>query len=240
MVSGSFNLAGRPVPLPEGEFVLAASAITDARIVQGDISRPRSRIVNVFLAQVEAGKLRNAVWAATVLESRAGPFNWVQEPCRKDDTLFRLNLADDTSHGEYAHHNCLIVEHWVRRLAPNAPGILKEASAWLAQGNVEVPVPLLIAATVTRTERREFIRATYLFNPQAFGCSAPRSRSSADSPWHRNFIERDPQRVRFVESVTAWGKFVQYQFDKLITRRGRLAAAETAASTIYQCADRPL
>jgi len=235
-VRGSFILAGKPIPLPEGEFVLAAIAFSDARIVVGDISRPRSRLVSVFLAQTSEKMLRSAVWAATVLEL-AGPrrMNWIQEPCQKDDTLFRLDLASGASHGEYADQNCLLVDHRVRVLGPSSTGLLKDASAWLAQANVRIPVPLLIVARVTRIDRNQLIQASYFFNPYAFGCESPRSPSWAESPWHPKYIENEPQRPRFVESVTAWGKSVQQHFQKVIAAREPLAIEAPAANSIYRC-----
>ena len=50
VVSGSFNLAGKEIPLPEGEFLLAAT-------------ETRGQRVSVFLAQLDGERLRSAVWA---------------------------------------------------------------------------------------------------------------------------------------------------------------------------------
>ena len=66
-----------------------------------------------------------------------------------------------------------------------------------------------------------------------YGCNAPFSRSWADSPWHKSQVQADPQRVRFVESVTAWGKVVQGYFDALGV--GRASTLEERPA-IYSCA----
>jgi len=71
VVTGSFELAGKMIPLPEGEFVLAAARLDDARLV------------SVFLAQLDGQRLKSAVWASTALEPAAPRSNWMppREPC---------------------------------------------------------------------------------------------------------------------------------------------------------------
>jgi hypothetical protein len=55
VVNGSFELAGKPIPLPEGEFLLAATRIEEAGIV------------SVVLAQLDGQRLKSAVWASAIL-----------------------------------------------------------------------------------------------------------------------------------------------------------------------------
>lgn len=55
VVSGSFNLAGKPIPLPEGEFVLAAT-------------ERQAQLVNVLVAQLDGQRLKSAVWASAALD----------------------------------------------------------------------------------------------------------------------------------------------------------------------------
>lgn len=204
VVSGSFDLAGKLIPLPEGEFVLAAARLDDARLV------------SVFLAQLDGQRLKSAVWASTVLQSPAPRSNWVppREPCEREKALFSLDLAKDESHGEYAQHNCLVVERRVGSFGAGASGIVEDAAAWLAYHDVVVPVPVLIIAEITRIERHDLVRAAYAFNPWSYGCNRP-------SP-------------PFVESITGWGKRVQQHFDDpVMGRRSELASLRSA---IHQCA----
>src|SRR5512133_1687672 len=68
VVSGSFDLAGKAIPLPHGEFILAATRVDEARIVEGNIARPRAQLASVFLAQLDGQSLKSAVWVSAVLE----------------------------------------------------------------------------------------------------------------------------------------------------------------------------
>lgn len=232
-VSGTFDLAGRPIPLPEGNFVLAARSVTQPPMIGGDISKPRAKIAHVMLVQIEPPRLRAAVLASAVLiEGSSYRFHWSGQPCRKEDVLYRADLTGSRGEDE----NCLLVDHAVGNFGPRAQGLWKETATWLAEHNVELPVPVLITASVTRNHRWQHVAATYAFNPRMYGCGGPRSRSWAESPWHRSRVGEDAAKVRFVESVTAWGKGVQAGFDELIA--GRPPAYER--SRIERCAPAPV
>src|SRR5919204_5174703 len=156
VVSGSFELAGKVIPLPEGEFILAAARIDEARSV------------SVFLAQLDGQRLKSAVWASTVLEPPAARSNWVQarEWCVGENVLFRLDHAQ----------GCLVVARRDGSFGAAATGLMQDAAAWLAYHDVAPPVPVVIIAEITRIERRERVRAAYAFNPWSYGCNRPNSQ----------------------------------------------------------------
>jgi len=225
-VSGSFELGGRLIPLPEGTFHLAARSINESVHSGGGIYISRPQVVHVVAVQIRPPRLIAAVHARTALRPESHRFNWAGQPCKREDTLYRADLTG--SHGE--DENCLLVNH-MTLLGPQAQGIWKDTATWLRGQNVQLPV-MVITADVTRFQRSQLVAATYAFNPRMYGCNAPASRSWAESPWHKNAISEDPQRVRFVESVTAWGKVVQTHFDALVA--GRESKVENGP-TIYSC-----
>ena len=213
VLSGSFELAGKTLPLPHGEFILAAARVDEARMVEGNLGHPRAQLASVFLAQLDGGSLKSAVWASAVLEPPAPRGKWVpsRQPCSRGKALFRRDLADDKSNGEHARQNCLIVERRMGAFGADTAGLMKDAAAWLSYHDVVLPVRTLITAEITRVEDRELLRATYAFRPASYGCTAP--------------------SAAFVDSVTAWGIRVQQHFDDLVA--GRASAPFT--SGIHQC-----
>jgi hypothetical protein len=213
VLSDSFTLAGKSIPLPAGKFVLAASSVNQPPWLEGDISKRRPKVARVFLVQIEPPRLRAAVVASAALTPPTFRFNWAGQACKKEDTLYRADLTGSNGGDE----NCLLVDHRLINLGPKSQGIWKDAATWLAEQQVQLPVPVLIVASVTRTEGWQLVAASYAFNPRMYGCNAPRSRSWA----------------RFVESVTAWGKGVQHHFNELIEGRQPQVAK---ALDIYPCA----
>ena len=230
VVSGSFDLAGKLIPLPAGNFALAAATVSEPPMLEGDISKPRAKIARVLLVQIEPPRLRAAVVASAVLNPGTYRMTWVGNPCKRDDTLYRADLSGSVGSES---DNCLLVDHTLGRFSPRSPGIWKDAATWLREQRVELPVAVLIAANVTRSERWQLVTASYAFNPRMYGCDAPRARTWAESPWHRKAVDGDPQRVRFVESVVGYGKAMQQHFDALVADR---QSTIEKAPTIYSCA----
>src|SRR5207245_9755407 len=58
VVSGSFDLAGKLIPLPAGNFALAAATVSEPPMLEGDSSKPRAKIPRVAPVQVAPARLR--------------------------------------------------------------------------------------------------------------------------------------------------------------------------------------
>ena len=129
VVSGSFDLAGKLIPLPAGNFALAAATVSEPPMLEGDISKPRAKIARVVLVQIEPPRLRAAVVASAVLNPGTYRMTWVGNPCKKDDTLYRADLSGSVGSES---DNCLLVDHTLGRFSPRSPGIWKDAATWLS------------------------------------------------------------------------------------------------------------
>src|SRR5205814_5676229 len=84
VVSGSFDLAGKTIPLPEGNFALAAVGAIQPTMFDGSIATPLPKVVRVFLAEIKPPRLRATVWASAPLKPTSYRFNWLGEPCKKE------------------------------------------------------------------------------------------------------------------------------------------------------------
>jgi len=220
VVKDKFTLVGKTVPLPEGEFVFAATSVSDASHVRGEWIRQRVQLVTVYLAQIEGDVLRAEVLATTVLDPSFTYSKWYDEPCSRSDTLFRQDLSKNTEYQQ----NCLVVNHVTNIYTREPPGIYADAFRWLQERGVRLPVDVVIQASVTRIEVGEWLATVHRFNPAAFGCDVGRNPSWATSAWHRAALAKDAERTGFVESVVEWGKFLQARLDGEMHGRGARAA----------------
>src|SRR5258706_2538521 len=182
-VTGSFELGGRLIPLPEGTFQLAARSINEPAMLEGSIAIPPAKIALVILVDIKPPRLRAAVHARVALKPQYyRGFHWLGQPCRKDDTLYRADLTG--SHGE--DENCLLVDHSIRNFSPRGQGIWKDAADWLTAQNVQLPVPVLVTANVTRFQNTQLVTSSYASNPRMHRCNAPISRPYPDIPSPKN------------------------------------------------------
>lgn len=231
-VRDKVTLVGKSVPLPPGDFVMVASRTRDATRVKGEWIRQRVQLVTVYLAQVEGNVLRAEVLATTVLDPSFTYSKWEDEPCRRTDTLFRQDLAGNPGYQQ----NCLLVNHVPNVYTREPEGIYAEAYTWLQKHAVNLPVGVIIQATITRIEVGEWLATVHRFNPAAFGCDVGRNPSWAASAWHPNALAGDAERAQFVKSVVEWGKFVQAQVDDEIRNRGaRSRDAAPPSPQLHRC-----
>jgi len=203
-VSGSFVLVNRTIPLPQGEYVLAAVEPHDSRFVRGDFSRQQHKMVDVALAQMEDGKLSSYVWASAVLKI-GGQVGWVTEPCKTSETpLYKLSQVPfmKTNYEQ----NCLIVNHRAG-LGTQSTGAFVTLAEWVREKGVKTPIPSVVDATITRIVNVDYLVVRYVFNADAFGCAVKRGEPSP-----------------FVEQVIEFGKEIQVVVNEGFTTRGQSVA----------------
>jgi hypothetical protein len=218
VVSGSFALGHQTIPLPEGEFRLAAVNLRDANL--------GAKMVDVILGQMVDHRLRTAVAATTVLKWGTGQ-GWTDEPCKREDTLFRLDRVPFMKRS-YAQ-NCLTVSHLVNTFSQAAGGVYVPFVAWIKDQGGSTPISTIIDVRVTRIELREYLSVRYFLNPEAFGCESAPADSLTTSEWHKTRIDKDAEKSRFVHGVIEFSKSMQVRVNESF--EGRTQQANLLAST---------
>lgn len=221
VVSGSFVLVNRTVPLPEGEFVLAGVELRDSRFVRGDYARAQHKMVHVSLGQMDGKKLRAYVWASTVVK-HAGTIGWVTDPCAEDKVaLFKLSRVPYMKRNY--EQNCLVVNRHAATLGDKASGEFLQLANWVRERGGETPIRMIVDATVTRIAVADYLMVRYVFNPAALGC-APESVQSQD----------------LVDGVVEFGKVMQEAVNEGFSRRSRVVETLAAgAPRLENCRGAP-
>jgi len=207
-VEGSFVLSGKVFPLPEGKFVLLAGYETQTKSQPtGNMLRATSKVANVVLAQTEGSALRMLVWArANVDRART---RWADEPCKRTDTLFRLDRAKSFSYRQ----DCVMINHRVNLLKNPGERWIDVRNA-LASRGVALPIPVVVDATIFRIDEFQLYAISYWVNPEAFGFRPGKGTSWKTSEWHKSAIDNDPQRSAFAKSFTDWALGLQPAVEK--------------------------
>jgi hypothetical protein len=198
VVEGSFMLAGKVIPLPEGKFILAHGGVREGELLPG--ARVRSwagEQAEVVLYKREGPQVQ------VVLNARANLGNksrWVDEPCKREDVLYRLDRAQ--THDWAA--DCFTVNHQLGLLT-NPGGIWVGVNDRMKADGVDLPLQLVVVATFARIYHSERMTAVYYINPLAFGHAADRGANWAASPWNKVRIDKDPSKAAFVNAIAQWG-----------------------------------
>lgn len=226
-VNGSFVLVNKVIPLPEGEFTLVTTNLRDSKFVSGDYARQEHKLVDVVLAQMGDGKLRIAVGASTVLAASSGRVEWVSEPCKRTDTLYRLNRTPFMKMNY--EQDCLLINHVINTLGSGATGVYAALASWIKDRGGATPIPTVIDTTITRISVGDYLAVRYWFNPEAYGCDAVPATSWTTSDWHKSRIGSETERARFVNGVIDVSKSMQIRVNEAF--EGRAPIAQQLAAT---------
>lgn len=143
---------------------------------------------------------------------RSGNGFWTGEPCKRDDMLFKLQLAGGRE------DNCLTINH-IASYMSNPGGKAAETYALLKEQGIEIP-PTVIAITVTRnaSSLRRLIYTLWV-NPEVVGFARETEPNWGRNPWNKTMSFNDPAKKQFIDQLIAWSKKFQTGVDLALNRK---------------------
>jgi uncharacterized membrane protein len=190
--TSSFEIAGKQIPLPDGQWRVIAERNEPAGAVPASLSDLRQ----VILVQLQ-GPVASAIVVAT---ANIGPSTtgWgTSRDCTRQDILMatlRYQSAVDVS--------CSFINHVVSAVA-DQPSVMDEELARRSKAEGwSIPATWLMAG-FRIADRRDMIDVRYHFNPELI---IP-SRSAGpwqDNPWSRPAVSASRNRAAVVASLSNW------------------------------------
>lgn len=143
---------------------------------------------------------------------RGGSGFWNGEPCKREDMLFKLQLAGGRE------DNCLTINH-IANYMSNPGGRAAEAYALFKEQGIEIP-PTVIAITVTRnaSSLRSLIYTLWI-NPEMVGFARESEPAWGRNPWNKTMSFNDPAKKQFIDQLIVWSKKFQTSVDLAINRK---------------------
>ncbi|MFO1039275.1 MAG: hypothetical protein U1E45_20720 [Geminicoccaceae bacterium] len=193
------EIAGKQVPLPAGQWVVAGIADTD--LPNGDPVGAYGAIRNLVLFRIGNGIVD------TVLELNVNELpvtaGWgLAGDCLRTDlalALVRYQTGSDAS--------CLFVTHTVAA-GPDLPAAWRHAAAFAADADLVLPVMWLTSGHRV-ANRRDVIDARFHFAPETRGVPPETATRWADSAWHASRLTQDPNRLAAAAAVGRWAPLYQ-------------------------------
>lgn len=128
---------------------------------------------------------------------------WVDEPCKREDFLWKRSIGRGRS-----EINCMSINHIVKYML-NPTGEYQQMLVWARDEGVDI-APTLLRVTFSRYGQAGG-RLIYQvdINPEQYGLTRDASPHWGANGWHKDLIGRYPERVAFLERVKIWAIAVQ-------------------------------
>ncbi|MDA1090545.1 MAG: hypothetical protein O3A85_09565 [Proteobacteria bacterium] len=199
----SFVVAGKSIPLPAGDWTVIGS-----QIIKDD---ERGYHVAHMLARIEGNTLHSAIEVYTNLAitktadiDDAGKGWLTYRSCSRDDMHY-LKVYSNTRLGK---QDCWLVNHW--RMSGNlTQEHWIEARKYFSDNKIIAPLDM-VAATFRFANERDYLTATYFFNPEKSGFSGNNDvyweiGTWKTSVWHPDNVKGDDKKINYISALISWG-----------------------------------
>ena len=168
----------------------------------------------VYLASQKEKKFAVAIDITGNL-SQASSSDWKDEPCKREDFLWKRSLGKD-----FRSVNCVSINHIVNHFV-KPTGEFQQMLVWFNDQGIEVP-PTVIRVAFTRYAP-DTRRLVYLvdINPEHYGIARDATGVWGANGWHKNSISRDQKKVDFIENLKKWAIDVQDRMDNAFDKDAR-------------------
>ena len=200
-VSGAFDIGGKRVPLPKGEWTVIGSQVTP--------NNKRAYNARVMLAHIDDGVLVAAVEINTNIVMGIPPVagGWsTHRNCARTDLHF-VEVISNTARGD---QECWWVNHWrMSRTGNQATEHWEESRKYIAERGIEAPIDM-VAASFRFADDTRFLTVNYFFNPATSGFETRKNTEwrPADwrnSEWHPDRVRGVPGKEAYIDKIIAWG-----------------------------------
>ncbi len=187
----------------------------------------------VYLASQKEKKFAVAIDITGNL-SQASSSDWKDEPCKREDFLWKRSLGKD-----FRSVNCVSINHIVNYFV-RPTGEFQQMLVWFNDQGIDVP-PTIVRVEFTRyapNTRRLVYRVD--INPEHYGIARDATGVWGANGWHKNFISRDQKKVDFIENLKKWAIDVQDRMDNAFDKDARaFSNLKTLTAYLQPSSDQP-
>jgi len=139
--------------------------------------------------------------------------DWIDEPCKREDFLWKRNIG-----GKFKNINCASINHWVD-FTKNVTGDFQQLLVYQKDIGTEIP-PTIVKVTFTRYgENGKWLSYDVAINPESFGVARDETSPWGSNSWHKAFIERDAKKVQFLNNLIKWTEAVQDRMENAYSKK---------------------
>jgi hypothetical protein len=152
---------------------------------------------DLHLFQTDGGKFV-ATMSITVNLAQGGAVGWSDEPCKREDVLFKASFGSD-----FWNENCVSINH-ITGFPGNPSGRGAELNTLFRESGVDIP-PTVIRLTFSRTgPNLRMYRIVLNINPELAGIARESEVNWGRNSWHKSAYSSDPAKKLFIDALIRW------------------------------------
>ncbi len=193
------TIGGYPIWPGEGKWRMVELIRTDSTGSAASVPLGTARFF-----QSEGKQWIAAMEVKSNLQSGSG--YWMGEPCKRDDMLFKLQLAAGRE------DNCVTINH-ITRYMSNPGGKAGELYALLKEQGVDIP-PTVLQIQLTRNGFS--LRTLYYsiwINPELAGFVRESEVEWGRNPWNKTMSFNDSAKKQYIDALSGWATTFVKQMD---------------------------
>lgn len=167
---------------------------------------------NAYFVDIRDGKFFADIRMQGNLET-SSMSDWTDEPCKRDNYLWKRSTG-----GAFRDINCAYINH-ITKFYVTPTGDYQQYLVAFRDMGVELP-PTIVGVEFTRYSsygRRLQYRVS--INPELFGIERDAEQLWGSNSWYKDFVNRDPKKVKFLASLTKWAEDVQNKMDDAFEKK---------------------
>lgn len=201
------TIGGYPIWNGEGKWRLVEIKRSDSTGTAMSVPMGRVTVIQTENKQFVAAMDVNANLAQGTAS------DWTDEPCKRDDLLFKASLG-----GAFTNINCVTLNH-LADYQRNPGGKFAEAIAEVRSQGIEIPPTVLLITATRYSSNLRRLQVKLILNPEIEGFERT-NESWGRSPWRKSQALKDPKKRAFIDSLSAWSvnfaKALDQAFEKKI------------------------
>lgn len=199
------TMGGYPIWAGEGKWRVAELVRSDSTGSAASVPLGAARFF-----QTEGKNFVAAMEVRSNLQSGSG--FWMGEPCKRDDMLFKSQLAGGRE------DNCVTINH-ITRYMSNPGGKSAEVYAMLREQGVDIP-PTVIQVVFTRNAQNlRTVAYTLWINPELSGLSRETEPEWGRNPWNKTMSFKDPAKKQYIDALTVWATNFQKRMNDALDQK---------------------
>lgn len=145
--------------------------------------------------------------------SQSNMSDWVDEPCKRDDFIWKRSTG-----GKFSNINCATINH-ITRFYQSPTGVFQEFYRQFKELGVDMPPTVLNVSFTRYSSGGKLLAYSFTVNPEYFGFDRDVEPVWGASSWHKQSSLKEPKKAEFLANLSRWAVDMQDRVDAAFEKK---------------------